>query len=135
MSNSLIPFLRVSGTHFAAGRQICAACRAPSSRALTGDLPPGVRWEDVRRAAEPYLAATRACLPWIVEEIEGAAQGVGIDPLSLFASGVEEIFRHPPTSAGKCSDFAAGPPATFDGGLWLGHNNDLSPSTADDLVC
>lgn len=129
-----IPFLKTSGPHREVGRQIGAACRAQIRHALRDDLPPGVRWEDVRRAAEPYLAATRASLPWVVEEIEGAAEGAELDLVDLFAAGVEEIFRHAPAAPGKCSDFAAGPPATFDGGIWLGHNNDLSPAVADDLV-
>lgn len=131
---SRIPFLKVSGSHREVGRQIGAACRAQIWHGLKDDLPPGVRWEDMRRAAEPYLAATRASLPWVVEEIEGAAEGAELDPLDLFAAGVEEIFRHAPAAPGKCSDFAAGSPATFDGGIWLAHNNDLSPAVADGLV-
>jgi isopenicillin-N N-acyltransferase-like protein len=132
-----IPFIRVSGSHFEAGRQIGVACREQLAWAVRSDLPDGARWDDIRRAAEPYLAATRASLPWVVEEIEGAAQGAGLDPLDLFASGVEEISRRLPAvpdTLGKCSDFAAGPPATFDSGIWLGHNNDLSPDTAANLV-
>jgi isopenicillin-N N-acyltransferase-like protein len=132
-----LPLIRASGTHHEAGRQIGAACRDQLAWSLQSDLPAGVRWEDVRRAAGPYLAATRTSLPWVVEEIEGAAAGAGLDPLDVFASSVEEIFRHPPTPAGatdKCSDFAAGPPATFDGGIWLAHNNDLSPDTVEILV-
>jgi isopenicillin-N N-acyltransferase-like protein len=37
-------------------------------------------------------------------------------------------------SASRCSDFAAGPPATADGGIWLAHNNDLSPAVLDKVV-
>src|SRR5262245_11783593 len=125
-----IPFIRVSGTHREAGRQIGAACCEQLAWAVHSELPPGVRWDDIRQAAKPYWAATRAALPSVIEEIEGAAEAAGLDPLDLFASGVEEIFRHLPQTIdplGKCSDFAAGPPATFDGGIWLGHNNDLSP--------
>jgi isopenicillin-N N-acyltransferase-like protein len=131
-----IPLIRVEGSHREAGRQIGSACRDQLAQSLHADLPSGLRWDDLRRAAGPYLAATRAALPWVVEEIEGAAEGAGLDPLDLFASGVEEIFRHPPAPAGpgKCSDFAAGPPATFDGGVWLGHNNDLSPESGAALV-
>ncbi len=133
---STIPLIKVSGTHYEAGRQVGAACRDALAASLQGELPPGVRWDDLRRAAEPYRAATRAALPWVLEEIEGAAEGAGLDPLDLFASGVEEIFRHPPETAGpgKCSDFAVGPPDTADGGIWLAHNNDLGPDAADALA-
>jgi hypothetical protein len=44
-----------------------------------------LRWEGVRNAARPSLTATRASLPWVLEEIEGAAEGAGLDPLDLFA--------------------------------------------------
>jgi isopenicillin-N N-acyltransferase-like protein len=68
-----------------------------------------------------------------VAEFEGVAAGSGIDVIDLFALGTEEIWRHPPGSE-RCSDFAAGPPITADGGVWLAHNNDLSPRSADQLV-
>jgi hypothetical protein len=35
---------------------------------------------------------------------------------------------------GRCSDLVAGPPATADGHLWVGHTNDLSPASRDDVV-
>jgi isopenicillin-N N-acyltransferase-like protein len=131
-----IPFIRVSGDHADAGRQIGTACCEQLVRSLQDarSAPPdGLTWDDMRRAAEPYLAATRAHLPWIVAEFEGAAAGSGIDLIDLVALGTEEIWRHPPSSE-RCSDFAVGPPITADGGIWLAHNNDLSPSTADQLV-
>jgi isopenicillin-N N-acyltransferase-like protein len=131
-----IPCIHISGDHAEAGRQIGAACREQLARSLekARSAPPaGLTWEDMRRAVEPYLAATRADLPWIVVEFEGAAAGSGIDVIDLFALGTEEIWRHPPGSE-RCSDFAVGPPITADGGVWLAHNNDLSPNTADQLV-
>ena len=131
-----IPVIRISGDHVEAGRQIGAACREQLARSLEDarSAPPdGLTWDDMRRAAEPYLAATRTHLPWIVAELEGAATGSGIDLIDLMALGTEEIWRHPPGSE-RCSDFAVGPPITADGGIWVAHNNDLSPSTSDQLV-
>jgi isopenicillin-N N-acyltransferase like protein len=131
-----IPFIRVSGDHAEAGRQIGAACRRQLARSLekARSAPPAsLTWDDMRQATQPYLAATRANLPWIVAEFEGAAAGSDIDLLDLFVLGTEEIWRHPPGSE-RCSDFAVGPPITADGGVWLAHNNDLSPSAAEQLV-
>jgi isopenicillin-N N-acyltransferase-like protein len=131
-----ILFIRVGGDHAEVGRQLGAACREQLARSLAkarSAPPAGLTWDDMRQAAEPYLAATRAELPWIATEFEGAAAGSDIDILDLFALGTEEIWRQPPGGE-RCSDFAAGPPITADGGVWLAHNNDLSPSAADQLV-
>jgi isopenicillin-N N-acyltransferase like protein len=130
-----IPFIRVSGDHYETGRQIGAACRDALARSLgrAREAPPAGRsWGELRQAAAPYLAATRAHLPWIVDELSGAAVGAAIDLLDLAVLGTEEIWSD--AGAGDCSDFAAGPPATADGGVWLAHNNDLSPTVADELV-
>jgi isopenicillin-N N-acyltransferase like protein len=130
-----IPFIRVSGDHYEAGRQIGAACRDALARSLSQSRaapPSGKSWEDLRRAAAPYLAATSASLPWVVEELRGAAEGAAIDLLDLAVLGTEEIWGEDEAAQG-CSDFAAGPPATADGQVWLAHNNDLSPSVADQL--
>ena len=105
-----IPFIRVSGDHTEAGRQIGAACREQLARSLeeARSAPPdGLTWDDMRQAAAPYLAATRAHLPWIIAEFEGAAAGSGIDLIDLVAFSTEEIWRHPPGSE-RCSDFAVG---------------------------
>lgn len=131
-----IPLIQVSGTHYEAGRQIGATCRhalaAGLARSRVG-LPTGLSWEEMRMAAAPYLAATRRSLPWVVEELAGAAEGSGLDLLDLTVMATEEIWCHPPGSE-RCSDFAAGPPATADGGVWLAHNNDLGSSTAEHLA-
>jgi hypothetical protein len=82
---------------------------------------------------------TLAATPWLVDEIDGAAEGAGVDPLDLFAASIEEIWDVRPSQAGtpagtgRCSDLVAGPPATADGHVWVGHNNDLSEA-AEDVV-
>src|SRR5262245_12827443 len=121
MSVEPIPHIRVSGDHAEAGRQIGAACRLQLARSLerARSAPrEGLTWDDMRQAVAPYLAATRANLPWIVTEFEGVAAGSGIDTIDLCVLGTEEIWRHPPGSE-RCSDFAVGPPITADGGVWL----------------
>lgn len=131
-----IPVIHVTGTHHEAGRQVGAACRdalaASLARSRAG-LPAGLSWQEMRLAAAPYLAATRRSLPWIVEELTGAAEGAGLDLLDLAVLATEEIWRYPPGGK-RCSDFAAGPSVTADGGVWLAHNNDLGPSAAEHLA-
>lgn len=128
--------LVVSGSHEECGRQVGVAC-ADALRLSVGHakqgLPNGLRWDDYRRAALPYLAATQAAFPWVVDEIRGAAEGARLDFLDLFTNSIEELSNCPPEEFGRCSDFAACAPATA-GHVLLGHNNDLSPATEDLMV-
>ena len=79
-------------------------------------------------------------MPWVIEELDGAAEGADVDPLALFACSVEEIWYEPRTPGGgaaidgRCSDLVATSPATADGHVLVGHNNDLSPRYRDELV-
>ncbi len=144
MPSQPIPLIQISGSHFEAGRQLGAATAALLRRPLAP--PPGRTWADMRTLARPYLAATQAALPWLHTEMEGLAAGSGVDVLDLYARATEEIWSPTPDEnvlqrsavsrrpSDRCSDFAAGPPATFDGGIWLAHNNDLSPAVLDKLV-
>ena len=138
-----IPSIRVSGTHREVGRGVGAAT-VPVVRAavasIDGDLPAARSREEQLALAALYRAATRAATPWLVEEIDGAAEGAGVDPLALFAASVEEIWTDRPSQpgpgpvVGRCSDLVAGPPLTADGHLWVAHTNDLSPETEDEIV-
>ncbi len=127
-----IPYISISGNHFEAGRQLGAATAETLHRPL--DLPPGHTWDDMRRLVQPYQAATEAALPWLHQEMQGLAAGSELNLLDLYVRATEEIWPPPPQPANKCSDFAAGSPATFDGGVWLAHNNDLSPDVLDKLT-
>jgi hypothetical protein len=138
-----IPRLRVSGTHREVGRAIGAA-RAPTLREAVdfdAQLPAGRTRAEQVALADRYRAATLAATPWLVDEIDGAADGAGVDAHELFAASIEEIWSVRPSQAtagvvvdGRCSDLVAGPPATADGHLWVAHTNDLSPSSRDDVV-
>ncbi len=142
MSSKFIPLLKISGNHFEAGCQLGAATAEVLHQPIAP--PEGRTWEELRRLAQPYLAATQAAIPWLHREMEGIAAGSGVDVLDLYIRATEEIWELPPPNpslkgrgkkpAGKCSDFAVGPPATFDGGIWLAHNNDLRSTVLDNLV-
>ncbi len=87
-----------------------------------------------RARAVAYRDATAAELPWLVEEIDGVAEGAGADPLAVFAASVEEIWADDAVPAGRCSDLVGCAPATADGHVWVAHNNDLEPEREDELV-
>lgn len=133
----------MAGTHREVGRQIGAATAAVVREAVAfdGDLPAGrTRAEQLALAAR-YRDATLAATPWLVDEIDGAAEAAGVDALALFAASIEEIWSVRPSQAtagvlvdGRCSDLVAGPPATADGHIWVGHTNDLSPASRDSIV-
>lgn len=133
-----IEILRVSGSHREVGRGIGEA-RAEWIRAeveFDDRIPPGRTRRDQLELALRYRQATEARLPWLVDELDGCAEGAGVDALALFAASIEEIWYLPRvgTPVGRCSDLVAGPRATADGHLLVGHNNDLSPSAEDELV-
>jgi isopenicillin-N N-acyltransferase-like protein len=132
----MLNIVKVSGSHYECGKQIGAAFADLIHHSISNShrwLADGYRWDDYRAASAPYLAATERALPWVVEEIRGAAYGAGVDFVDLFTTSVEEIFSAPPDLVGRCSDIAARAPAT-GGHVLLAHNNDLSPLTADSIV-
>ncbi len=133
-----MPFLAVSGSHREVGRQVGAATTAVLREAVDFGvaLPAGRSRADQLALAARYRDATLAATPWLVEEIDGAAEGAGVDPLALFAASIEEIWTVRPSQAtagsevdGRCSDLVAVPPATPDGHVWVAHTNDLSPAS------
>ncbi len=139
----MIPLIRVSGSHRDVGRGIGRATAEVLRRAVAFDaqLPPGRSGADQLALAARYRDATLAATPWLVEEIDGAAEGAGLDPLALFAASIEEIWDVRPSMAavagageGRCSDLVAGPPVTADGHLWVAHNNDFSTDSRETIV-
>ena len=138
-----IPFLVVEGSHREVGRQVGAATADVIRQAVAFDaqLPPGRSRDRQLALAARYRDATLHATPWLVDEIDGAAEAAGVDPLALFAASIEEIWTVRPSQAtagsvvdGRCSDLVAGPPATADGHVWVAHNNDLAPSSEASVI-
>jgi isopenicillin-N N-acyltransferase-like protein len=139
MTPSPIPVLRVAGTRREVGAQIGAAFAGQIRRGVESgfDDLPGTRTRDEQLAlASAYREVTQRELPWLIEELDGCATAAGVDPLAFFAVSIEEIWYLPRerVTQGRCSDLVAGPRATADGHLIVGHNNDLSPSAEDEIV-
>jgi isopenicillin-N N-acyltransferase-like protein len=137
-----IPLLRFEGSYRAVGQQIGDACADVLQRSVAFDaeLPGGRTRAEQLSLADRYRALTADAMPWVLEELDGAADAADVDPLALFACTVEEIWYEPrgrgtgPGIDGRCSDLVAAPPATADGHVLVAHNNDLSPRYRDELV-
>jgi isopenicillin-N N-acyltransferase like protein len=120
-----IQLIRAAGSHREVGRQIGAAT-ADEMRRMAGDgLSDG---ELVAR----YRAVTVEHLPWIVEELDGAAEGAGLDPLAVFAASVEELA--PAEAPTGCSDLVVTGARTADGHLLVAHTNDLYAEDEGEIV-
>jgi isopenicillin-N N-acyltransferase-like protein len=143
VSGDGIPFLVVEGTHREVGRQVGTACAEVLREAVAFDaeLPAGRSRGEQLALAAGYRDATLSSTPWLVEEIDGAASGAGVDPVALFAASIEEIWTVRPSQAtagivvdGRCSDLVAAPPATADGHVWVAHTNDLASSSEASVI-
>ncbi|MBI1882141.1 MAG: hypothetical protein HYR94_28535, partial [Chloroflexi bacterium] len=137
MKSKPIPLIKISGSHFEAGRQLGAVTADTLSQPVVP--PEGRTWGEMRHFAQLYMHAVQVVIPWLHQEMEGISAGSEVDVLDLYARATEEIWAtlsSPalPGESGRCSDFAVGPPATFDGGIWLAHNNDLGPEAQDKVV-
>jgi hypothetical protein len=121
----VIPLIRVSGSHTDAGATIGAAT-ADAIRRRAEDF--AFDHELVLR----YRAASVKYLPWVVDELDSAAEAAEVDQLTLFAMSVEELEKA--LAPAHCTDVAASASLTADGHLLVAHNNDLDFSDLDDIV-
>ncbi|MGZ4358418.1 MAG: C45 family autoproteolytic acyltransferase/hydrolase [Gaiellaceae bacterium] len=118
----MIPLVRVAGSHSEAGGQLGAALAEQIRRDLASS--------EQAQLARGYREATIEHLPWVVEELDAAAEAAGVDPLRLFAAGIEEL-RADAAAVGRCTDLVA---RSADGHMLVAHNNDEDPGTRDDVV-
>ncbi len=123
-----IELLRVAGSHADVGEQIGDACRDVVRQGCAELSADGLA------AAEPYREITRRELPWLIEELDGVARGAGVEPLAVFAAGIEELDEPAPEPLRGCSDLVACENATADGRLWVAHTNDLSAASEERLI-
>jgi isopenicillin-N N-acyltransferase like protein len=116
-----IQLLRVEGSHAEVGRQVGTATADAIHGAVAAPFDVAL--------VERYRAVTLEHLPWVVEELDGASQGAGVDPLAVFAASVEELA--PAEAATGCSDVVV---AGEDGRLLVGHTNDLYAEDEQEVV-
>ena len=125
MTPSPIPLIRAAGSHREVGRQIGAAT-AREMRRIAGEAV-----TDSELVAR-YRAVTLEHVPWIVEELDGAAEGAGLDPLVVFAASIEELV--PEEAPTGCSDLVVTGARTADGHLLVAHTNDLYAEDEEGIV-
>lgn len=150
MTARTIPLLRVSGGYREVGRQIGEACAGTFRRAVDlerSGLPRRGRTmatllADARRCRE----ITRDAYPWLLDELDGAAEGAAVDAELLFAASIEELWEQRPSqpsttgppattkTQGRCTDILIAPAATSTGHLLVAHNNDLAASSERDII-
>ena len=121
-----IPFLRVSGTHREVGRQVGAATAETVRREVASPFDSAL--------VEPYRAVMAERLPWVLDELEGVAEGAGVDPFAVFAASVVELESGAASAPGRCTDLVAMPEVTTHGHLLVAHNNDYSAESERDYV-
>jgi hypothetical protein len=106
-----LPLLRVAGSHREVGRQLGEATAETIRAAVDFDaeLPAGRTRDAQLELAAAHRDATLRSTPWLVDEIDGVAEGAGVDALALFAASIEEIWTVRPSQAGPGSRGAARP--------------------------
>ena len=109
----MIPLVRAHGSHVEAGAAIGEATAATIRRRVIGEQ---------LDLADRYRAVTLEYLPWVVQELDAAAEAAGVDPLALFAASVEELADAPR----GCTDVVVG--------RLVAHNNDLDAADEEDVV-
>jgi isopenicillin-N N-acyltransferase like protein len=119
-----IPLIRAEGSHREVGRQIGEA----TAKTIRGSAAAPYDAEVVRH----YRAVTVEHLPWVVEELDTAAEGAGVDPLSVFAASIEELA--PAEVPTGCSDIVVTGARTGDGHLLVAHTNDLYAEDEEGIV-
>jgi isopenicillin-N N-acyltransferase-like protein len=120
-----IPLVRAHGSHREAGAAIGAATAATIREAAADPFDLDL--------AERFREITLEHLPWVVEELDAAAEAAGADPLAVFAASVEEL-ASPAFAATGCSDLVVTGARTANGHLLVAHNNDLDAGLEDHVV-
>ncbi|MGW2050630.1 C45 family autoproteolytic acyltransferase/hydrolase [Streptomyces sp. NPDC001858] len=150
MKHSL-PVVEISGTPSQRGRQYGEAV-APQIEAAVGyyteafGASSGLTWTQVTARAARWLEPVRDHAPHLLEEMQGIADGAGVDLLDVLALNArgEVIYddsftrmrtqAEPEEPAEGCTSFAAFGPASGDGHVWAGQNWDWRAGVADTVV-
>ncbi|MEU9794437.1 C45 family peptidase [Streptomyces sparsogenes] len=146
--NSSLPVVEISGTPSQRGRQYGEAV-APQLEAALGyyaeafGFSSGLTWRQVTARAARWLEPVRDYAPDLLEEMQGIADGAGLDLLDILALNArgEVIYddsftrmREEEDAAEGCTSFAAYGEASGDGHVWAGQNWDWRAGVADTVV-
>jgi isopenicillin-N N-acyltransferase-like protein len=146
MSTRQFPSFKVeSDDAFERGRQLGsqAAEYVRGSIAVyteTFDYYTGMPWESVRELANEFYAPIEAYDPEIVREIEGIAEGAGVQTGDVLAINARTEVMFGIAALGdkkvipECTSYYVGPEATGDGHVVMGQNWDWRPRCEDTTI-
>ena len=132
----------IRGTAYERGLTYGQMCRdeiavsIESYRRLFEDMK-GIKWEDARKVSEHYLSLTRDFQPCYVEEMQGIADGAGVELLDIAALNARtEIMyaQYEGKGAGECTSLSLMAPATEGGRVIAAQNWDYSITLRDSVV-
>ena len=128
-----IPVVHVKGTHYEAGYQLGVQLKNNLIKEVEY-LKKSEDWEELKAESGMYLQYSKKYVPEYVAEIQGAADGAGLELEDLFPTICEEIGSWGYTYTIGCSDLIASGDVTEDGSVLVAHNNDTSVATQDHVT-
>lgn len=148
MAPRSLPVIEISGSPAARGRQYGEAVR-PQLRAAMAyyteafGRSSGLTWDRVTARAARWLGPVRDFAPHLVAEMQGIADGAGVDLLDVLALNARGEVIYDKSFAQMCEDeepaegctsFAVYGEASGDGHVYAGQNWDWRAGVADTVV-
>lgn len=135
------PLVRVSGSHYEMGRQIGKACieqvtrSIQTARSLIISIADRLQldWEGARIQARKYIPFVQERYPQYLEELEGIAEGAGVEFDDLAVLNVMEAVTMDALHLSKCTSMAVNDERTADGHVLIAHNEDWMPEDEADV--
>ncbi len=122
-----------SGSHYNVGVSIGKQCREQAlrmHRRLEASVArtPGMTLEKAKARARLSMPLSREFYPEFMDEVEGYADGAGLDSDLVYASLCD-----PPLGGRGCTDIAVNAQWTKDDVVFAAHNEDVEPYLYDDV--
>jgi isopenicillin-N N-acyltransferase-like protein len=139
VSKPSLPIVYVTGSHYDMGWQIGIDRREVIGQMLSvyrryfeeeGERVGIADWDEAILHARKYLPFAEESVPQYVEELQGIADGVGVDFNDLLVLNCVEAITEDALHT-NCTSLAAAPEVTADGSLLVGHNEDWLPDDLD----
>ena len=133
--NNGLEYLFVEGSYFEMGYQIGEGRRDSLKRVIERYRRllehNNVDWSNLRDESLKYQAFTREYVPQYWKEMEGMAQGSGVDLVDIFIlNSFQEILDEQQFG---CTSLALNQAVTADNSVLLAHNEDWLPSDAEEV--
>jgi isopenicillin-N N-acyltransferase-like protein len=135
------PLIRVSGTNREMGRQIGEACRQQIRRSVANSYALiestyeslFLDWEGAKIQARKYIPFVQERYPQYVAELQGIAEGAGVDFDDLAVVNATEAVTMDALHLTKCTSLAVNEERTSDEHVLLAHNEDWIPEDEADV--